>query len=184
MHHNDTVARMEQLLAEFQEFHRQLLTQCVDVDQLIRNRELDRPDEVDLGFLLREIENTADEIRKEAAARKQFSGRIIAAELTQESLTSGKIGSVYGQLCSAYPDVGQTTFTPKPGGEPFKKLCGQLGLEGEAVELGLFKFSYRALADYLTERMKKGEQLPEGLEMQPDYKMIYRRGRPKKADKR
>lgn len=146
-----------------------------DVDTALRTRAMKRPDECDLGFLLRTIQENCEEIRKEAKARMEFSGRIIAYEITVESLQTNSVETVQGNFCSAWPTVSQVGEVPSKNSPAFKEFCKSLGIDTDIAEKGIVKFSYTGLSEWITQKIQEGQKVPEGVKSRPEYKMIYRR---------
>lgn len=141
-----------------------------------------RPAQCDIGWAFREIAKIADEIRKEAKARQELVGQILALRMTEdvmndmEALAQGDSLTVRGRFASGTPDVKQQAALPRSGSKEYSQLCNALGLaDKEVIESGLVQFSFRKLGDYVSKFMAEGRQIPEGItKTYPLYSTIFR----------
>lgn len=136
----------------------------------------DLPTLVDLGFLCREVSQIADELRKEANAKRDLIGKVIASAVTRESLEGTRSDpTVRGKLATGTPDVREIASVPKPGTPAFRELAEFLGLPEEQVNGKLISFRFNGLSDWLTEMASKGKSVPKGINRYTEFKTVFRR---------
>ncbi len=137
----------------------------------------------DFGFFCREAENTLDELRKEVKARKELCGQVIAIRKTQESLTDPDIKlKVTGQYATGSPDVRmqakQPSFKVGEPNEDYYKLTDYFKVPREVAAMGIFRLSWKATGDFITQLANDGHKPPEGFGKQyPTYVTTFRRRR-------
>lgn len=131
---------------------------------------------VDVGFLLREMENVFDECRKEAKARKELISRLLAAKAI-DSLNDpeGAQGRFDGNLASAIPDAKIYPKIPRPGSDDYLALMEFMGVPAPVAALGLLKPSFTATQEWLQERAAEGKNPPNCLGTYTDAVCIFRR---------
>ena len=159
------VPRLQRALEATQAFHTKLLLLLIDASEELKSAgALGRPEIADVGFLCREMENIYDELRKEVKARKELAGRIIAEEsarrVTQDP--SAEM-NVRGTLCTAQPDVKLIPSIPRPGSPEYERLCQHFGVAEEFAGLGVIRYHFNTMVDYLAKLMAEGRPLPDGI---------------------
>lgn len=135
-----------------------------------------REDLVDLGFLCREMTRLSDELRKEANAKQQLIGKVIALEVTRASL-AGDISSptVRGTLATGTPDVREIASCPKPGSPQFKEVAEFLGLPEDQQDGNLYSLRFTGLSDWLTKMAEEGKDVPKAINRYTEFKTIFRK---------
>ncbi len=159
-----------------------------DILDLIKSESYTPVDGCDIGWCFREIENYADELRKEAKARKELIGRLLAFRVTQDAMNDPDLLSkegaltIRGRFCSGTPEVKQQGAQPKRGSEDYVKLCNFFGITDDAlIESGTVQFSFNKLGDLVSGLMVDGKQLPPGItKTYPLYSTIFRTKKGKK----
>ncbi len=137
----------------------------------------------DFGFFCREAENTLDELRKEVKARKELCGQVIAMRKTEESLSDPNIKlKVAGQYATGSPDVKMQAQQPTfKLGEPnvdYYKLTDYFKVPREVAATGIFRLSWKATGDFITQLAADGHKPPDGFGKQyPAYVTTFRRKR-------
>ena len=130
-----------------------------DLIQKVRKNKSDktytRKELVDLGFLCRETERVAEEVRIDAAAKVALIGKLIAHDAL-EAYAAGLLTSptTHGILASGTPKMRQIAACPKVGTPEFESACALLGIPKEIRESELMGFRFNGLSDWLT---KMGE---------------------------
>lgn len=140
--------------------------------------QIDMPGLVDAGFLMREIENHCDDLRKEAKAKKNLVEMVIAKRAITDSVNEAGVGNIDGRLATGTPDVKQEPKMPKKGTAEYVALCQYFGLSEKAIRAGVMSPHYLRLGEWATEATKNGEPLPDGLlETRPKFTVAFRRKR-------
>ena len=138
----------------------------------------DMEDLADCGFLMREMADTLDDLRKECNARKDIISTILAVRMTRDFLDGASTEMITrGELASATPDVKVEPMIPKAGTPEYASMCKALGVSQEMIETGVLKPHYKHLSTWLTERVEKA--LPTILEIptRTTTSCIYRKKR-------
>lgn len=126
---------------------------------------------VDLGFLFRELENRFDEERKDAKARKELIGKLIAFNAMQ---TAGDVDTIRGELATGTPDVSMIADLPKKGTPEYNMLATALNVPTDALQF--LRLDWKAITAYVTELMAQGKKVPAGLnKTRPVYATTFRR---------
>lgn len=138
-------------------------------------------DLVDLGFLCREISRLVDDLRKECNARQELIGKVIALEVTQESVAGTRTDpTVRGTLATGTPDVKPIASVPRPGTPAYASMCAHFGLDGEAVENQMFEFRFKRIGDWLLRLAEEGRDPPKGfLQTYQKFSTVFRKKSPK-----
>lgn len=169
------VERLLQRHDEFVGYWQALYHDLTDLDNLVRTGKLDARVLVDLGYLCREMANYADELRKEATARQELIGKLIAVSVAQQNLEDPSADqTVRGDLANGTPDVTQAAALPKFGTPEYDALCKFLGLTGTGVQRGIVGFSFTRLSALVTEMAGKGQNPPPGvLKTYPKFTTVF-----------
>jgi hypothetical protein len=129
----------------------------------LSNREL-----CDFGFLCRELEGLLDDWRKDAKARKDLAGKLIAFNLLKadENVNMMEVeDTVRGVLATAKANMRMEAEIPRLGTAEFKRYCAFYGIPEEALAGECFPLGVhwpRAQED-INARLEEGKPLPPGL---------------------
>lgn len=115
---------------------------------------------VDAGFYLREVEEVADELRKEAAAAKKTIGQVLCMEIA-EQVAQGGASTIRGTVARARGDMKTRPKFPKPGTVEYAKLCQFFGVPERAGKF--FHPSFREMSAYMDHCAATATPYPEGL---------------------
>ena len=131
----------------------------------------------DIGYYMREISKLLDETRKNAKARSELAGKLIALHVTQQSLNDLSLDTTTrGEVSTASVDVCMQARLPKKGSPAYIQLCRHFGLPEKAIEAGLFKLDWNMVSAYVTHLAEEGIDPPEGLTDQyANHKVVFRR---------
>lgn len=151
------------LYADIQELQIRAYAEFIKVVDEVRQDRMPDSDMVDLGFLCREIAGLADDIRKEASAKQELAGRIIALRVAKRSLQGSTEDTVRGKLATGKPDVKVIPVLPKHGTPEYTELCAFFGVPPELVDSGAVSFSFTRLSELCAERMREGKEVPPGV---------------------
>lgn len=140
---------------------------------------LEDKDLVDIGFYLRESENIADELRKEAKARKEMIGKHLAMIVMSETLNAKHVdGKVEGLYAVADPDLEISPALPKRGTKEYYDFMTWLGVKPEVIESAILDPHYVRTGAMLAERIAAGKPIPPGITLKnPIYSCVFRRKR-------
>jgi hypothetical protein len=144
---------LDKFNAEHQDFYERL-------GQLRSELSTKSPGELaDIGYYLRELENTFDSFRKESKAVRDLVSKMIGVHVIQKSVIDPDYTSVTGKAARANPDVKIRVKTPREGTPEYAAMLKHFGI----INLGVFKPDWNRISDYATEQAMMGIQLPECL---------------------
>jgi len=146
------------------------------VENRVKKKLVGAPELTDVGFLLRELENSFDEMRKEVKMRKEFISRLLAAmcvaSLNEDEETVGKF---VGELASAMPDAKVYPKIPKAGTVEYEELLRYFGVPDPVIVAGLLKPSFVQTQEWLQQRAAEGLNPPAQLGTYSDAICVFRR---------
>lgn len=176
------VQRALDLLGKLQAFFADLVEFQHSLDPRVNAGQLSEAEATDVGFLHRELEELANEVRKECDARKELIGRVLAVMITRRSLENpGGSLSSQGEFATATPDIRVRPILPKHGTPEYATLMREFGVADEAVENGLVSPHRPRLSEWLTRLAESGRPAPKGLlGSRPEPQVTFRR---RKRDK-
>lgn len=118
----------------------------------------------DIGYLCRQIDKLCDELRKDAKARAELCGRVIALAATKRAIVNGGVvETVRGEIARATPSVTHEPNIPGKGTREHNALLKAIGVSDECAKKGLVKVHYPSLQALMVERAELAQPLPEGL---------------------
>lgn len=139
----------------------------------VKNEELSLTELVDIGFLLREIEDLLDEMRKDVKAHKEMIGKVACYQLALEDKTSYK-----GTLAIGTVKIDYYSSIPHPDRDPvgFKNVCKWFGIDIGTSPNGSVRLHWPAMKKHITKCIEEGGELPPELsDVKSDLGMTYRR---------
>lgn len=130
----------------------------------------------DLGFMMREISNFADGMRKDCDRLQTLAGNLLCARQAEESATIQSVATPY---CTAIPKVEWYSSVPKKEKDPEKyyAITDFLGIPREVADVEAVRVHWPGWSEFLTNYQSTGKPLPEGLpqeDVKPIYKVSYR----------
>ena len=116
-------------------------------------------------------------MRKEAKARKELCGQIMAYRLTQASLNDPTLKmKVEGQFATGSPDVKMEAALPKKFTEEYYQLTDHFNVPRKVAEAGVLRLDWKMCSEFLTRQMNDGKKIPKGFGRQyPKYTTMYRK---------
>lgn len=173
---HDLVQNAKQILEKLQGLQLELLEHLFQVTDNVKKGELRLPDLTDIGYFSREVEDLLDEIRKEFKARKELIGRVIAYEVTKNSLNDDAPSSVRGVYAIGTPDVRPIPAIPRAGSPDYELLCNHFGLSKDLTEKGVVQFHFNRLVELVAELQASGKNLPPGItKTTPNFSTVFRK---------
>ncbi len=119
----------------------------------VRDRQLELGELADLGYVFRQIESLADELRKAAKTRGNLIGHTVAVAAAER----GDLGPFRGTIADAVPS-GARVFLPPPSGSPREiDAMVALGVPREVAQLGVLTLEARRLDDHCQDRAQAGQ---------------------------
>lgn len=118
---------------------------------------------VDLGWAMREIHDAADDLRKEAKAKMELVGRVVAMRAAQADVNNEGIGTIHGRVASGLPDVRTEPKIPRPGTPEYLALCEYFGIPRDVAEAGVLAPHYVKLGEWVSNLNRDAKPLPPGL---------------------
>lgn len=155
------------------------VTHAVLYEKLIKLRDtaasLSQEDLVDCAYILRETAKLLDDMRKESTAIRELIERVICLKWVQQSLQDESTDTaIRGQLATGTPDVRQMASLPLPNKNPeeFEALMRSIGAV-TAAKKDLVRPYWPGLTNWITNLVKKGKPLPNGIDPNKTY-ALYR----------
>jgi hypothetical protein len=180
------IERADELRVRVEDLLMEVYTFTADTLNGIQSRKFTLEELADLGFLCREIEKSVDETRKEARARKELCGKVIAFVTAQARVAdpSKVVDSVRGRFSIATPDVKQIPKIPQPGTPEYLQLMAWLGItDRELLDSGVLSFKFQELCDLVTKRAQDAKNMPPGItKTWPSFVCEFRRRKDKLAE--
>jgi hypothetical protein len=144
-----------------QKLYKDLVELNVGINAAAKSHNLTESEGTDIGFLLREVERISDEVRKEAASRKDMLGTLLAAKIVQDYQQNPKREFLSrGTLATGIPDVKPIPYLPATGTSDWEELCRFLGFSEEAITRKFAKLHWPHLQEYAKELAAEGKELP------------------------
>jgi len=154
-----------------------------EVTEMIMSESYSRQDQVDLGWIFRELENLCDDMRKDSKARKMNIGKLLAFRLVSETLAEEEdelhvtedSGRAEGVYATGTATMSMKSPLPKPPTEEYTNLCRFLGVDEDWIESGIVGFRFQNLGKLVTRLTEEGQPLPPGISKTfPEYSMTFR----------
>jgi len=131
---------------------------------------------VDIGYLLREIANSFDQLRKNYNNKRELIELILCRALVERSIAGNTDKIFRGVLASASPKVAQQPKLPKRGTEEYVALCKWLGIPDDQIAKEYVSFHFPSLTKLMTENAETGAPNPPGITgVIPKYSVIFRK---------
>lgn len=133
----------------------------------MRSNSYSKEELADLGFLCRRLELMFDELRKEAKARHEIAGMMVAKIVISESMSDDPNASltVKGKIGTCEPSVKQAPEIPRRGTKEYVELCAHFGLNEEAIGNAILEPHYVRMCDYVTKQISEGKGPPPGVRL-------------------
>lgn len=146
-------------------------------NELLKSKRLTSETLCDFGFFCREMSKIFDELRKEANARQDLCGQIIAYRLIQASINDPSLKmKVKGQFSSGTPDVKMQAALPVKFTDDYYKITDYLKVPRDVAASGVLRLDWKQVTEFITKLMNEGKPVPEGFGKQyPVYVTTYRR---------
>jgi len=149
-----------------EDVHVETLRALIELSDTVKKNEASLTSEqlCDAGFMCRQMERWADELRKEAKARRERLAYLIAYRAAQAVATNPTAETtVRGKYATGTPDVKVAAGLPKRDTPEYAKLCEWLGVSEEAQKSGAIRFHFNTLMDIVSERIAAGQDVPPGI---------------------
>lgn len=186
---NNRTKTFKELHEELQAFHVKYLAELAECSKYLKGGGMvkEMPDTVDTMFFLREVENLCEDLRKEAKARRELAGKLIAIVQTEASLAEGGGTfdmTVRGEFATGSPDMKQTPAIPRPGTDRYMALGKALGIPEAPLKAGYIRFGWSQVSDFYGRLLAEGKNPPPGLEEKSytQYSTVIRRKKQQQSD--
>jgi len=126
----------------------------------------------DEAFVLRQLEELADDTRKDCRAVKETIEKCACLLWVEENMnTSGRGDPIRGDLCVATPDVKEMASLPRPKTQPeqYGALMTWLGIPLSVVAQDLVRPHWPGFTDKISELAATGQPLPPGIDPDKTY---------------
>lgn len=161
------------LLKHFNSEHSNMLEVLRELAKELKNETFNITEMVDVGCLLKGIEEIIDEIRKDVKAHRVMIGKATCYQLSLEDRTFHK-----GTLATGSIKVSHYANIPHPKHEPekFARVCSWFGIDVGTAPDGVIRFHWPEMKKYITACIERGEELPPDLsDVKVDLEMTYRK---------
>jgi hypothetical protein len=125
-------------------------------------QQVPRDDLVDCGYLLREMRNAFDDMRKNCDAKQLLAGRRLAGEACSYALR-GEDLKLEGELATASAEVTTIPRLPKRGSREYVELLRWLKVPEEVIATNRLDFSFTEMQKLVAEMQSRGENPPPGI---------------------
>ena len=148
-------------------------------DMTKKGNALTQEDRADLIYLMKQVGDTFDDLKKEAYANRELLDNVLCAVHTATGAVA-KERSVRGNIAVATPDVKIQATCPSSTKEPtrYGMLMRALGVKNEdVIQRGLLTAHWPKMVEYCTELSREGKPLPEGIDPEntkPKYSTAVR----------
>ncbi len=150
------------LYSEFVEYHQRALSYIAFLTDGIKSNTYTKEELVDIGFLLREMENLLNDFRKDCKVRKELCGKIIAKKVMEDNLASGDFEDVvHGTLARGIVDLKMQPKIPKRDTEEYQLMMEAFGVPKDKI--GIVKIDWTQAGELASKCAAEGVPLPEGL---------------------
>ena len=129
----------------FSDLRDQFIAFTLGLSKSLKEKKFNKPELVDIGYLSREIEILLDDLRKDAKARKEFAGAILAESVIQEALSSGGETTVHGTMAYASCDCELIPGLPKRDSDDYFDLCRHFGVPEEVIKSKVLKIDFEEI---------------------------------------
>jgi hypothetical protein len=170
------VQKMKVMLDILQHVHQEFVEAYRGLSISMKSGAKSLPHMADIGFFFRELEATADELRKDSKAHKELNSKILALRLTQEQINDlSAPESVKGLYASARPTLTKRPKMPKRDTKEFKEMCEFFGMDADIMQDGICKFDWKKTSNFLTDLAEEGKNIPFPIETYNDFSAVYTR---------
>lgn len=171
------VENVQKMYGHVDKLYTKIVEMNMGITQMMENAPASQSDCVDIGFMLREMAEKCDEIRKELNSRREPLERIIGVRII-ESFQGGESTQLNaaGTMATATPDVKPIPYIPRKGTEEYEMLCRTLGFPEETIKRKLAEPHWKHLQEYATELAAVGQSIP-GLKTTTKVTVTFRKRR-------
>ena len=184
-HPNPHIRELQSVLTRVNEMHAEIYGFLLSLAEGIKAGNYKTPDLIDIGFLLREISEKADDTRKEVNNRKEVCEGLIAYDMTTRSVAGEDVKDpMPGFLASGSPKVKVEIPQPRVGtpenelfirwvggiDEAMKKIDGidptvaeKIAIEVSHRVAAICKPEWKKLSELVTDCAARGKKIPPGL---------------------
>lgn len=130
---------------------------------------------VDLGWAARELKNRMDDLRKDAAAREELAGKLIALAAMESATDTEAELTFNGKYARGTVDMKMVPEVPQRGTPEFDALCGKLGVDPKLFDPasgGFLSINWKKAVDVLTAQTEEGQRGDMQLQ-RPQYRTKF-----------
>lgn len=155
------------MIQKLQALHRRLeqVHQLIYDNLLTLEREVSQQTKeslIDRAYLLRELRNLSDDIRKECDRTHNIMCQAACMLWVTENVNEPHNAKpIHGEIARGTPTVKTMASLPKPGNKTFTDLMKWLGIEGQGAEV--CRPHWPSMIELITARTQRGEPLPPGM---------------------
>lgn len=163
------VAEAARSVKELQTKHRQWYEFIQVMRRAVREGgDLTQEDRADLVYLLKQIVDMFDDVKKEANVVKEMLDAILCTVFVASNMAKPKKDkNVKGELATVTPRLTTQPHIPSPNKEPTKygQVLQSLGVENtDVIERGILRIHWPSMVEWCTERSAEGKSLPAGID--------------------
>ena len=173
------VKRLRAALKMAEDYYRGVSTLLIQLED--RRHDLSQEDRVDVAFLLREISQRYDALRKATDRTWQGVVNDCVDEAVKLCLEGGEDGPIRGELATGSPKPDFDCGLPKYGEPEYLAACKELGVPTDLVESEIIRLHFPGVMKEKSRREEAGAPpIKALLGMKPfkKHKMTLRRRKP------
>lgn len=156
--------RLFRLVNDLRKLHHDFYNHLSLVGDRMKQQKYSPSELVDLGFLCREAETLLDDWRKDAKARKEIAGSLIAMKVTQDSVSNPNTpDTVKGTLARATAQCRMAPVLPSRTSPEYIMLLKSLGFTDQVIGKKYVDIHWKHLEEHVTELAEAGLPMPSGL---------------------
>lgn len=132
---------------------------------------LEQSERVDLAFLMRELSELCDDLRKESNKARELLDNVMCAVWAKEFEEHPETGPIRGTLATATPKVRFGVTLPSKSKDPerYEEFMRWLEIPQELIDAGVVSTHWPRMTEWLTERAKEGRPMPAGIDVESTY---------------
>lgn len=161
--------------------HKLRYGQIVKLRLKLSEGQLTQKERVDAAYILREMADVYDDLRKELRATQELITKMVCAAWIKDSETLSPDSmnrSIRGELALGTPDIKFTANVPSASKDPelYKKFMTAMGVD-ESLH-GMIRPHWPSMREYISTELAAGHPPPPGInpdDLYPDYRLSLRK---------
>lgn len=167
--------------------HQAIYNLAIELRDSVNKGQIPNEEAVDIAFLLREMADYLDDLRKEMNKVRVIIEKVTCMRWMQTSLNDDptkSAQSIQGDLAVGTPHLKMAATLPNRHKDPeaYVKFMNQIGVSGEALKRDMVRVHWPLVIDYFTDLSEQGKPLPNGIDTSRTYPLYSLRLRERKEE--